>query len=240
LIYKLPTVSVAAGFSLRFFKKMLVAAGFSLRFFKTRRLKSAATDLYKQKKLFTNTCYEVAELLTMTVCVLFLAPNIALAIENSPKDDQKTHLKANSAKFSRLNGENIGVYTGNATLNQGATTLQAQQIAIYETVGSKISKIVASGKHSHYSGMMEDNKKPVNADADNIIIVPEQDTMTLLGSAQIMTGQDNSDSSQKPINANADKVIIYSKQGMMNLSGNAQVMMGQDKYSGPYIDYQFK
>ena len=214
MIYKLLIISVAAGFSLRFFKK--------------RRLKSAATNLYKQKKLFT-----------ITACVLFLVPNIALAVDNAQKKDQKTHLKANSAKFSRLNGENIGVYTGNAILNQGATTLQAQQITIHQ-VGSKISKMVASGKHSHYSGMMEDKKKPVNADADNIIIIPEQETMTLLGSAQIKTGQDQSNGSQKPIDARANKVIIYSKQGMMNLSGNAQVMMGQDKYSGPYIDYQFK
>lgn len=230
MIYRLLTVSLAIGFSPRFFRK--------------RRLKSAATNFYKQKKLCTNICHKATELLTVMVYALFLVANIALAIEDnskdSPKDHQKTYLKANSAKCSRNNAENICVYMGNVKLNQGTTSLQAEQIAIYRVADGKIKKIAASGRHSRYSGVMEDSKKPVNADADNIIIAPEQDTMTLLGSAQIMTGQDKNDSSQKPINAHADKVIIYSKQGMMNLSGNALVMMGQDKYSGPYIDYQFK
>lgn len=171
---------------------------------------------------------------------LFLVSNIALAIEDIQKDNQKTYLKANYAKCSRQNEENVCVYIGNVKFNQGTTTLQAEQIAIHRIADGKISKIIASGKHSHYNGIMEDSKKPVNADADNIIIALEQDTMTLLGNAQITTEQDKNDSLQKSINARADKVIIYSKQGMMNLSGNAQVIMGQDKYSGPYIDYQFK
>jgi len=178
--------------------------------------------------------------LVITAWVLFLAPNIALAIEDHPKDDQKTYLKSDSAKCSRQKDENICIYMGRVKLNQGTTSLQAEQIAIHRMPDGKINKIVASGKHSHYSGIMEDNERPINADADNIMIAPEQDTMTLLGNAQIIVDQDKSSNSQKPINALANKVIIYSKQGMMNLSGNVQAMMGQDKYSGPYIDYQFK
>lgn len=197
----------------------------------------AMVDACKSFTIFT------AKRLLLSAIIALLLPiisSIALAAEDNLKDDQKTYLKSDSAKCSRKKDENICVYMGSVKLNQGTTSLQAEQIAIYRMSDGKINKIVASGKHSHYSGMMEDDKRPVNADADNIIIAPEQDTMTLLGSAQIIVDQDKSNDSQKPINAFANKVIIYSKQGMMNLSGSAQVMMGQDKYSGPNIDYQFK
>lgn len=179
--------------------------------------------------------------IALRFAVAVLALNIvAVVAADSLPDDQKTYLQAASAKCLRQQDDNICIYLGGVNLTQGTTSMRAEQIAIHRLPEGKISKIVASGKHSHYSGVMADNGRPVDADADNIIIVPEQNTMTLLHHAQLTITQDQSGGRQKPINAKANKVTIYSKQGMMNLTGAAEVLVGEDKYSGPYIDYQFK
>lgn len=102
-----------------------------------------------------------------------------------------TNLSSNSAVCRRQDDDNICTYIGHAKLTQGITTLQAQQITIYKAASSKINKIVALGEHSHYSTMIENNTKPVNADADLITIYPDKHLLILEGHGQIVAGKDS-------------------------------------------------
>jgi len=101
-----------------------------------------------------------------------------------------TKLSSDSATCLRQNDENICIYLGNAKLNNGETNLQAQQITIHKINSGKINKIVASGKHSHYSDVMNDNKKAVSADADLITIYTQKNMMVLDGDSTATVGQD--------------------------------------------------
>ena len=105
--------------------------------------------------------------------------------------DEKTILSSESAVCRKQNNENICSYIGNAKLNQGTTTsLQAEQITIHKIASGKINKIVASGKHSHYSTTMNNNQKPINADADTITIYPEKSVLVLEGKGEVVTDKD--------------------------------------------------
>lgn len=125
--------------------------------------------------------------MTKTVLLITL---ILFSITIFADEKLPTKLSSNSAICRRQNNENICSYLGNAKLNQGKTNLQAEQIVIYKTANDKINKIVASGKHSHYSATMDKDKKPINADADLITIYPKKNMMVLEGNGQVVAGQD--------------------------------------------------
>lgn len=121
--------------------------------------------------------------LTIVVLILFINTSSAESV-------QYTRLSSVSARCQKINNENICTYSGNAKFNRGATSLQAQQITIHEVVDGKIDKIVASGEHSHYSTVTDNNKKPVNADANLITIYPNKNLMILKEKGEIIVGQD--------------------------------------------------
>ena len=129
----------------------------------------------------------------MLIKIVILSVIIAAATTANTAfaDDQDITLSSDSAKCTRQNATDICAYSGNAKFIQGETKLTAQQIAIYKSLdsetSSKINKIVASGKHSHYS---VSNTKPISADADLITIYPEEHKMNLKGNGVIVSGQD--------------------------------------------------
>lgn len=122
----------------------------------------------------------------IAVLLFFCITVDALSVD----EKSQTKLSSNSAVCKRQGNENICTYSGNAKFIQGAMNLQAEQITIYRIPSGKISKIVASGKHSHYSTTIASNQKPVDADADSITIYPGKSLMVLVGSGQITAGQD--------------------------------------------------
>lgn len=98
-------------------------------------------------------------------------------------------LTSGSAICQREKAVNICAYLNNAHLSQGTTNLRAEQITVHKKAGGKISKIVAFGKHSNYSTVL-DNNKQVNATADSITIYPRQNKMILQGHGEIVIGKD--------------------------------------------------
>lgn len=127
-------------------------------------------------------------LLVVTLAWLMFVSNVSFSL---PADEKPvTKLSSNSAICKSKNKENICSYLGDAKFNQGVTNLQAEQITIYRIPGGKINKIVASGKHSHYSTVMDNDKKPVNADANLITLYPDKSLMILDGDGQVTAGQD--------------------------------------------------
>jgi lipopolysaccharide transport protein LptA len=113
-----------------------------------------------------------------------------LALAGDEKEKPGTKLVSNSAVCKSQDEGNICSYLGNAVLTQGATKLQAQQITVYREINGKISKIVASGKHSRYSSIMGKEKKIINASANLIIIYPDKNMLILEGNGNIISGQD--------------------------------------------------
>ncbi|EKE01435.1 MAG: hypothetical protein ACD_21C00132G0006 [uncultured bacterium] len=107
----------------------------------------------------------------------------------SSDDELPAKLSSDSAICKRQDSENVCTYSGKAELSQGTTNLQAQDITIYKKAGSKINKIVASGKQAHYNAIL-DNNQQVNADAELITIYPDKKMMILEGNGQIIVGRD--------------------------------------------------
>ena len=120
--------------------------------------------------------------------MLIIVVDASLALSAGEKST--TRLSSNSAICKRQNSENICMYFGNAKFNQGVTNLRAGQITIHRIPSGRINKIVASGEHSHYSTVMGNDKKPVDADADLITIYPDKSLMVLEGNGQVVAGQD--------------------------------------------------
>ncbi len=127
--------------------------------------------------------------LPVAALVLFsIVADIPLAL--SADEKSATKLSANSAICKRQNNENICTYSGNAKFNQGITNLRAEQITVYRVPDGKITKIVASGERSHYSTVIDNNQKPVDADASLITLYPDKSLMVLEGNGQVIAGQD--------------------------------------------------
>lgn len=127
---------------------------------------------------------ELIILLLVFLEILFCTVKV-LAVDTK----ESTYLKSDSAICRRQGNENVCAYEGNASFVQGTTKLQAARITIYQ-ISSKINKIVASGKHSHYSSTAQDNQKPLDAEADSITIYPDKNLMVLEGSGQVTSGPD--------------------------------------------------
>ncbi|CAL7963425.1 OstA-like_N domain-containing protein [Gammaproteobacteria bacterium] len=125
----------------------------------------------------------------IAVLVLFIAV-VDISFALSANEKPATKLSSNSAICKRQNNENICTYLGNAKFNQGVTNLRAEQITIYRIPSGKINKIVASGEHSHYSTVMDNSQKPVDADANLITLYPDKSLMVLEGDGQVIAGQD--------------------------------------------------
>jgi lipopolysaccharide transport protein LptA len=126
---------------------------------------------------------------TIIAISIFFSGIFAHSSFASSDDELPMQLKSDTATCRRQKDESICAYSGNATLVQGSTNLQAQQIVIYKKTGSKINKIVASGKHSHYSTALDSNQ-PIEADADLITLYPNKNTMILEKNGKMVAGQD--------------------------------------------------
>ena len=127
---------------------------------------------------------------TLIAALVWFGFTASVSLALSADEKPSTKLSSDSAICKSQNKENICTYLGSAKFNQGVANLQAEQITIYRIPGGKINKIVASGKHSHYSTVMDSNKKPVNADANLITLYPDKSLMILEGDGQVTAGQD--------------------------------------------------
>ena len=116
-----------------------------------------------------------------------IVANISFAMNSDA--NLPTLLSSDSAVCKRQNNVSVCIYSGNARMVQGTTNLQAQQITIHKKPEGKVNKIVASGKLSNYSTVL-DNNKLVNADADLITIYPDKKLMVLQGDGRMVVGQD--------------------------------------------------
>ena len=121
------------------------------------------------------------------VSLLFMVINQVVAMtadENLP-----ILLTSDSAVCQREKEVNVCAYINNAHLSQGTTNLHAEKITVYKKAVGNISKIVASGRYSNYSTVLENNKQ-VNATANFITIYPRQNKMILQGHGEIVVDKD--------------------------------------------------
>lgn len=109
------------------------------------------------------------------------------------EDQEKVmHVMADSADLSQQ--QHKGVYTGNVSLVQGTTNLQADKAV---TLGNEKNQLVVAiangtpGKQAHYWTTTDPKKPPLHAYADIIRYYPLRHLIELIGNARVEQGENS-------------------------------------------------
>lgn len=96
--------------------------------------------------------------------------------------DQPVTIEANSAQMDDQNG--LSVYSGNVTITQGSLHITADKVTAYHE-NKGMSKIVADGNPAHYEQAGNGKDGPVNASANTISYLTDQNKIILTGNAKL-------------------------------------------------------
>lgn len=124
--------------------------------------------------------------------LLFFVLFISSAHAMTEDQEKVMHVMADSADLSQQ--QHKGVYTGNVSLVQGTTNLQADKAV---TLGNEKNQLVVAiangtpGKQAHYWTTTDPKKPPLHAYADIIRYYPLRHLIELIGNARVEQGENS-------------------------------------------------
>ena len=125
------------------------------------------------------------------------------AIATAANNKEPKILTSDTAICKRSKAKDVCTYSGSAKMVEGASTLQASQLVISKIIGGKVNNVTASGG-SRYSKTGDKDQKPLDADADSIIIDFGKNVMVLEDNAQMIEGAST---------LTAKRIVVYRKKG---------------------------
>ncbi|STY29731.1 OstA family protein [Legionella wadsworthii] len=124
--------------------------------------------------------------------LLFFVLFISSAHAMTEDQEKVMHVMADAADLSQQ--QHKGVYTGNVSLVQGTTNLQADKAV---TLGNEKNQLVVAiangtkGKQAHYWTTTDPKKPPLHAYADIIRYYPLRHLIELVGNARVEQGENS-------------------------------------------------
>ena len=127
--------------------------------------------------------YQSQPKLIKIICLfsLFLFSALGMALDSDK--NQPATLKADNVKYNR--DTNIGIYTGNVSINQGTTVITANQITTYSDKQNHLIKAIAVGVPATYQSIPQANQGLLKASALTITYFPAKNTVILQGTASV-------------------------------------------------------
>jgi lipopolysaccharide export system protein LptA len=166
--------------------------------------------------LFNKRLNLVAEWLGVMIRYLLLMVVLMPTISTALTDDksQPIYVKAQTVIIDEQ--KNISVYTGNASVVQGSLSLNAETIQIFNNQHGVI-KVLANGnkkQRAYYRQNQPSQTRFVEAKANNITYLIEQEMVHLKGDAHLVQGFDSFSGGTLDYDIKNDKVIAKkSKNG---------------------------
>jgi lipopolysaccharide export system protein LptA len=159
--------------------------------------------------LFNKKLNLVAEWLGVMIRYLLLIVVLIPTISTALSDDksQPIYVKAQTVVIDEQ--KNISVYTGNASVVQGSLSLNAEKIQIFNNQQGVI-KVLANGnkkQRAYYRQNQPSQTRFVEATANNITYLIEQEMVHLEGDAHLVQGFDSFSGGTLDYDIKNDKVI---------------------------------
>lgn len=121
--------------------------------------------------------------LIIALTLFMIAPN-TLALESDRQ--QPITIQADSAELDE--GLGRAIYSGNVQLEQGTLKIDAQQLTVF-TQGRKVQRVLATGSPANYTQVLEEGKAPVNARANVLEYLPNDNKLELTQNAVLTQGE---------------------------------------------------
>lgn len=120
---------------------------------------------------------------TLTILLLSLYQP-AFALENDKSELIEIH--SDTAEFNE--GKGTAIYRGKVILEQGSLKINSHSLIIFNGENG-VSKVLAEGSPAYYEQVIDIEKPPVKAHSKKIIYLPQEESISLEGSAKLEQGE---------------------------------------------------
>lgn len=160
----------------------------------------------------------ILRIVTLAIILTNSYPALSLPSDSS----KQLTLEAISAEFDEAKG--ITTYSGQVIMKQGSMLIRADKLVIYGRFDAA-NKVIATGKPAYFQQTPNLQAQPVRASADTLEYRIDNETLMLLGNAEL--DQEGSSLNSNSIEYDVKKAIVKagSTQEKENESGRVRMVI---------------